>query len=91
MLIVSANDAASVIADVGVLVGFVQEMNAKARRSWAAPAQTLPRPTACLITATCPLRRIWQKSPPPARRTRPLHGAAPPGYVSLATNLRKAE
>ena len=50
MLIVSANDAASVIAwDVG------------------------------LTTATCPPRRIWQRSPPLARQTRPLHRwRAPP-------------
>ena len=43
------------------------------RQNWAAPARTLPVPTACLTTATCPPRRIWQRSPPPARRTRPLH------------------
>ena len=47
MLIISANDAASVIAyDVGgSVLDFVKQMNARAR-SWAAPARTYlcPRP-----------------------------------------------
>ena len=80
MLIVSANDAASVIAyDVGgSVLDFVKQMT-PVPRSWAAPARTLPVPTACLTTATCPPRRIWQRSPPPVRQTRPLHRwRAPP-------------
>ena len=80
MLIVSANDAASVIAyDVGgSVLDFVKQMTS-VPRSWAAPARTLPVPTACLTTATCPPRRIWQRSPLPVRQTRPLHRwRAPP-------------
>lgn len=80
MLIVSANDAASVIAyDVGgSVLDFVKQMNARAQEL-GCTGTNFTCATACLTTATCPPRRIWQRSPPPVRQTRPLHRwRAPP-------------
>lgn len=50
LLLVSANEAADILAETvsGSREAFVELMNQR-RRSWAAPAPTLPTPTACTM------------------------------------------
>ena len=80
MLIVSANDAASVIAyDVGgSVLDFVKQMNARAEEL-GCTGTNFTCAHGLFDYGNVPPRRIWQRSPPPVRQTRPLHRwRAPP-------------
>ena len=80
MLIVSANDAASVIAyDVGgSVLDFVKQMNARAQEL-GCTGTNFTCAHGLFDYGNVSLRRIWERSPPPVRQTRPLHRwRAPP-------------
>ena len=65
-LLASANEACNVIAEYvsGSVEAFVEQMNAL-----AAPARTLPTPTACLTTTTTPPPATWPSSTARPSRT----------------------